>query len=157
VGVLAGVAGAVTDIGAILASALTGASGVLMLAPTATASANVDEAQVAIYRSVDPPELAQILATQQYAPAPNGSEQKQFWLNAGSAQQYANMILAKGWATSQTIVQSFVGHETFSMGLQMQLDGMAAISFPITALPAVNADAARNGGIVPMQTYTGGR
>lgn len=51
--------------------------------------------------------------------------------------------------------QSSVSRPTFSMGVSMTLDSMPAISFPITTLPAVNADAARSGGIRVVQSCDG--
>jgi RHS repeat-associated protein len=118
-------------------------------------SGSTPQANIPIYRAVGSAELAQIQSTQQYAPAPSGFGEKQFWLNLSSAQTYGNMAIARGWDPALTIVQSFVGRPTFSAGMPMQLDGMPAISFPIIALPAVNSDAARSGGIRVVQTCTG--
>lgn len=159
-----GITGVATDVGAILSSTLEGASGVLMLAPTATASANVDEAQIPIYRVVGADELAQILDTGMYAPSPTGALLKNFWTTPQAAQTYANMQVTAAMNSSTpgnfdnpaTIVQSYVGPQTFAQGTPWTMDNMPTVSFPITALPAVNADAARNGGIRVLQTYTGG-
>jgi len=42
------------------------------------------------------------------------------------------------------------------LGLNIVLDGRPALTFPITALPAINADAARTGGIKVLKSYGGG-
>jgi hypothetical protein len=118
-------------------------------------SGSTPQANIPIYRAVGSAELAQIQSTQHYAPAPSGFGEKRFRLDFSSAQTYGNMAIARGWDPALTIVQSFVGRPTFSAGVPMQLDGMPAISFPIVALPAVNSDAARSGGIRVVQTCTG--
>ena len=49
-----------------------------------------------------------------------------------------------------------IGQETFFMGMPMTLDSRPAITFPITALPAVNAASTRHGGIHVITTIGGG-
>jgi RHS repeat-associated protein len=112
-----------------------------------------------IYRSVGPAEALQILGTQQYALTPTTYGEKQFWMDLSSAQHYANRSIALGWEPSATIVTSNVSVATLSMGTPISpSDGptpMPGVSFPPTALPAVNSDAAKSGGIKVVQVCGG--
>ncbi len=132
-------------------------AGLLVLTPSTTATAELDEAPTAIFRVVGVDELAQIEVTGQYAPSPSGFGEKQFWARPSDADRYAKMVVAAGWDNPATVVQSFISRTTTALGTIMELDSGIAITFPITALPAVNADAAKFGGIKPLKNYVGGQ
>lgn len=81
----------------------------------------------------------------------------QFWARPSDADRYAKMVVAAGWDNPATVVQSFISRMTTALGTIMELDSGIAITFPMTALPAVNADTAKFGGIKPLKNYVGGQ
>jgi RHS repeat-associated protein len=151
---IAGVSGAAGQ--SWLAAALARAS-VLLSMLTLSGDTVQQQLNIPLFRAVGSVEFAQIQATGQYAPSPNAFGQKQFWTNLSDAQWYANAVVAKGWDPTSTIVQSSVTQQTFSMGTLFSDAGHPAVSFPDFALPAVNADAARSGGIIVVQTCGDGQ
>lgn len=151
-----GAAGAATAAGAVadaeaaaeaaladIAAPITAALGVLTLSGDTPDDQGSDA--VPIYRAVGPSELMGIETTGQFGPPPSGFSQKQFWMNLDSAEWYGNFAVSRGWDPSATVVQTSVSQQTLSLGTQQPLDGHPAVSFPLSALPQVNADAAKNG------------
>lgn len=104
-------------------------------------------AALPLFRTVDGAELADIQRTREFNSGPSGFGEKQFWLSHAAARSYAATLHSLGYG-DQTVVKTTVSSRTASLGHRMVLDQRSAISFPLAALAAINADAASGGILV---------
>ncbi|MEM8773164.1 MAG: hypothetical protein AAGD92_16085, partial [Pseudomonadota bacterium] len=101
-----------------------------------------------IYRGVGSAELADIFSTTpaSFRPGPGGIEGKQFFLTLSGAQQFSSLPRSDVSA----IVSTHIRPSTLQQGTPLSLTsgesaGAAAVHFPLSALPSLNADAAQTG------------
>ncbi len=169
-GILAGVGGAAADLGAVLAASLTGASGVLAFAPTATATQDDDSGQV-FYHGTDLNSYTSLVGGAPLAASAAAANSNKFRgalpgfylaTDPDTAWHFAAVAGDKG--SGGTVLQYYINNTALS-GLQSAGAVLGPIPgskpafpgqelfVPVTAFPAFNSYLAT--GRIIVQPYTG--
>ena len=98
---------------------------------------------IELYRAVSAAELADIIATGQYRVLPGGVEGKYFALSLTDARYFRDQAVLN----ADSIVQSSVSQSTFGALEYGVFDYRPGVFANLGALPGVNSDASRFGGI----------